>query len=163
MASSTVARDRATRLAAKGDPSALELARQVKDPWFRSQALAWVARYGPEATLDRTLDEALRAAAQATDPYQVVGASAWAVRAMVERGRTSRLADAVGSVLHAARRIEHPVRRLDALFLVWQAALPAGAGALQNVQKFLVQAWSGGSQLAGRSHHVRRGPDPRHR
>jgi hypothetical protein len=140
MASSTAARDRATRLAVEGDPSALELAREVQDPWFRSQTLAWVARYGPEVRLDQTLDEALRAATQATDPYQVVGASAWAVRAMVERGRMSRLGAAVGAVLHAARRIDHPVRRLDALFLVWHAAFPAGTGALQSVQEMLVQA-----------------------
>jgi hypothetical protein len=43
--SATTQRDRAISLAESRPGEALKQARQIDEPWFRAQALAWVARF----------------------------------------------------------------------------------------------------------------------
>lgn len=121
MTTPTRARDAATRAAARGEPEALDLARAVDDPWFRCQALAWVARYAEEDQVEPIARESLVSARQERQAYRTVAVRAWPIAAVTERGLTDlggRWAEDAG---HESRRIEHPVSRLDALYHVVQA------------------------------------------
>lgn len=122
--SATSARDHVITKA-KSDPSAAyKLAKAIDDPWYRGQALAWVAWSSPDDCFDAVVKEAVGACVAAADPYQTVGAAAWPIRAMVERGRHTQAQRAVCEILLLASQIENPVNRADALFLLFQAVFP---------------------------------------
>lgn len=115
-------RDQALRLREAKPAEALKVARHIPDPWFGCQALSWVGRYWADAKFAEILQEAADVATRASDPYQTVGASAWPVRALLERG-----AEAVSitrQTLPLARRIENLGGRSEALMLLLQATLP---------------------------------------
>ena len=113
--------------------AALREARARPDAWGRAQGLGWAARFAPDAEVVAIAGEALAACADAADAYVRVGASAWPLRALAERGHPERAAEALGEVLPRAEAIENPVSRVDALFLVWQAAYPLGGEARRAV------------------------------
>lgn len=97
-------RDRAQRLGETEPVEALKVARHIRDPWFGCQAISWVGRYWADTKFIEILQEAAEVATRASDPYQVVGAPAWPVRALLERGAS---ADAiVWRTLPLARNIE---------------------------------------------------------
>jgi hypothetical protein len=145
-------RERAIQAAKTDFRTGRRLAREVSEPWFRAQALAWVARFGPEEVVERVAEEALKAAGLGRDAYQQVGAGAWAVRALAERGRIRTASDAASGLAELSAGIEHPVSRLNALFLLWQAAQPLDRGVRQMVLSKLVAAChSAASWQAGRT------------
>jgi len=124
--SATQQRDRAARLA-PGDPAlALSTARAIHDPWFACQALAWVARFGPEEEFAKTVYESLRVVRDEVDPYRVVAPSAWPIRAIVERDHMELLPSVIPELLLRAEEIELMVSRSEAVFLLFQAVFPAG-------------------------------------
>jgi hypothetical protein len=120
--SPTEERDAAIDLAPTNTTNALTLARGIADPWFRCQALAWVARYAFEELVLPLAHEALDTALQQVEGYKAVAVSAWPVRAVIERDQTDPLPPWLSELLKRARDIDHPVRRLDALLLLWQGA-----------------------------------------
>lgn len=122
--SATRERDRAIQAAKTDFPTALQRARAVSEAWFRAQALAWVARFAPEADVEGVANEALTAASGGNDTYHQVAASAWAVRALVERGRSGNAAAAAAKLVSLSDEISNPVSRHDALSLLLQAAWP---------------------------------------
>ena len=113
-----VARDTADELA---------MARRIADPWYRTQALAKVARYAPDDQFAALAQEAIDAAAKSPDPYKTVGASAWAVRAMLERKRDDLPDRCVPPLVALAEQIVNRASRSEALFLLFQAVRPADA------------------------------------
>jgi hypothetical protein len=117
----TEARDSAVELAKADTPAALALARAIDDPRFRSQAMAWIARFASETELPAILNEARESSWAATDKYKVVGSSAWRLRAMIERGEPDAAAAEMSELLACAAEIDHPVSRLEALFLLFQS------------------------------------------
>jgi len=131
--SATSERDSVRSIAARDPGQALERARSIRDPWYRCQALAHVARHGPLALVEKTAREAVVAAHEHPDPYKVVGASAWPVRALIERARPGGVPRLLQELLAVGRTIEHPVSRLEALFLLWEAAFPFDAPATEAV------------------------------
>jgi hypothetical protein len=119
--SPTLERDRAIAKARLDFPAALDLARRVSSPWFRCQALAWVARYAPAGEVARIAEEAAKVAQKSDDSYERLAALAWPVRALVELGLTQPAERLVRQALTRATEVNHPVRRADALFLLTQA------------------------------------------
>jgi hypothetical protein len=122
----TEARDWAIRTLATDPDAALIRARGIADPWYASQALAWLARFAPEDDFDALVDEAFRAARRGDSPFGAVAASAWPLRACVERTRVERVETILPELLRLAPEIEPPASRSEALFLVFQAVYPAG-------------------------------------
>jgi hypothetical protein len=93
----------------------------------------------------------VKAAAGAPDPYLTVGASAWPVRALIERGEPAPDA-AVRRLLAVAESIDHPVRRLSALDLLFHAVYPIGGRAKRDTLTALVTACqAANSWRAGRT------------
>lgn len=124
--SATQQRDLVCRLAPSDPARALGVARAIEDPWFASQALAWVARYAPEAEFSNLIKESLRVRRNESDPYRVVAPAAWAMRAIVERNHLNMLPPVIAELLMLAERIEILASRSQALFLLFQAVFPAG-------------------------------------
>ena len=86
--SATGERGAAMAAAKRGEfTSALRLAENIKDGWYRCQSLAAAARFAPEADVLRVAEKALKAARDAGDAYKRVAVSAWPVCALVERGK----------------------------------------------------------------------------
>jgi hypothetical protein len=151
--SATEERERAVQAAKTDFPTALQRARGVSEAWYRAQALAWVTRFAPEPEVARVAKEALRAAGAGKDRYQQVGASAWAVRALAERGRHQQAAEAVAKLVRLSPEISPPASRVAALFLLWQGAWPLHPKARQLLLQQLVAAcrfdsgWQAGDTL----------------
>jgi hypothetical protein len=113
-----------TRMDPPDPKEALALARRVSDPWFRCQALAWVARHASEELVSSIALGSFNSARQQGDGYKAVAVSAWPVRALIERNRTEVLPEWLSEMLRRARGIENPVIRLDSLLLLCQGAFP---------------------------------------
>ena len=77
----------------------------IGDPWYRAQALAWVARYAPDADVERVARLSLEAAAECDDAYRQTAAAAWVVRALLERGRRDEALLMLEIALHGVPRI----------------------------------------------------------
>jgi hypothetical protein len=122
--SATNERDVAMYTAKTDFQKALVLARSVSQSWFRCQALAGVARYAPEKHVVKTAEEAISAALTATNSYQQVAATAWPFRALIERQQEHTALQLLPHILELSARIENPVSRSDALFLLWEAFFP---------------------------------------
>jgi len=80
----TTQRDRAAGLAKSNPAQALEQGRNIKEPWFRAQALSWVARF-TDGSVVAIAAEAAKAAAGGGDRYQKCAVRAWEVAALAER------------------------------------------------------------------------------
>ena len=115
------------RLAKIDFKKSLELARRVSESWFRCQALAGAARFAPDDRVVPTTKEAIAAALTTSEPYQRVAATAWPLRALIERGQEQAALRLLPEILAGAARIENPVSRSDALFLLWEAFFPVAA------------------------------------
>lgn len=133
-------RDLVSEIALHDSPRAHQRARAIAEPLYRAQALAWVARYAPDAEVVRIAREALMGAAAADDPYHRVAATAWPIRALVERDFVAEAERGVATALDCAALIENPVSRVDALFLVWQGAYPLGAAMRARITTPLLAA-----------------------
>lgn len=151
--SATSERDRAVSVATTNSCKALALARQVSKPWFRCQALAWVARFAPDNEVVKIANEAIAAANAAEDLYQTLGAAAWPIRALIERGHEQRAVHMLPKLLAVYPAIENPVSRLNALFLLWQAVFPIKDDGKKSVLGALVKtcqatnSWQAGYTL----------------
>ena len=141
------------RRATTNTPAARALARSISDPWYRCQALAWVAYFAPKAQFKAIAQESLAAGNAADDPYQVIGATAWPLAALVERVHNNEVHHLLPSLLTRAASIANPVSRIDALFLLWQAVFPLGIKIHRQVLDPLVEAcreadsWKGPDRL----------------
>ena len=133
-------RERAIRAAATDPARALLIARKVHDPWYRCQALAAVARFASEGDVVHVADEALSAAKLGKDGYARVAAAAWPVRALVERNKVRHAQQALVRLLDDANRIEQPISKAEALFLLCQAVWPLPMAARQAVLDALLGA-----------------------
>jgi hypothetical protein len=120
----TQARDRACSLAHSDPSAALTLAREINDPWFACQALAWVGRFWPGDDFETVINEAFEIGRKCSDPYRVVASAAWPVRALIERGASSQISTIVHPLLALANEIPSLASRSEALFLLFQATRP---------------------------------------
>ena len=126
--------------AAKSDPErALRLARQVSDPWYRAQALAWVARFGPAGSVQELALESMRAAREGSDPYQRLAGLAWPVRMLAERGMRDHACSIVTEALAELRSVDPPSSRSEAAYLLFQAAFDVSSELREQLASLLVE------------------------
>jgi hypothetical protein len=136
----TQARDRACSLARSDPSAALTLAREINDPWFACQALAWVGRFWPGDDFESVINEAFEVGSKCSDPYQVVASAAWPVRALVERGASGQISTIVLPLLAVANEIASFASRSEALFLLFQATKPGMQTSWLPVLEELIKA-----------------------
>ena len=136
----TEQRDLAANLAPTDWKRALAVAEAIDDKWFACQALASVARFAPKDQFAKIIRKSLYSSAKADDPYKIVAASAWPLRAMIEVGETEELAWHITQNLKIAAGIDPPSSRSEALFLLFQSVLPAGRAAWLPVLNALLES-----------------------
>jgi hypothetical protein len=115
-------REDAIQLAKRDTSAALDCARSISEPWYRCQALGWVARFAPDEQFQWIVDEALQTAASSDAPYVRVGAAAWPIRALIERSAVESAEKAIKAVLAYAPQIDYLGSRAWALCSVFEAA-----------------------------------------
>jgi len=121
----TDCRDRAQRLAKTDPDSAFALARTIDLPWYKAQALSWIARYSDSDT--RALaEEAAVAASLGDDAYKRVAVRAWEIAALAEREFPMDARLSLNSALTEAPMVEPIGSRAEALILLLGAALRIG-------------------------------------
>lgn len=100
---------------------AYKFAAEISDDWFRCQALATTAWHTPsKPRFLKIANEALKSAKKLTNPNSRVSCSAWVIRTMAEREDID-ISMEVQECLIDIRKEENPVRRADALFLLFEA------------------------------------------
>jgi hypothetical protein len=134
--SQTFQRDRVCLLAKNHPKKALAQARKVDAPWFRAQALSWVARFtdGDPAAI---AGEAARAAQECDDDYKKAAVRAWEIAALAERGCPGEARSSLSDAVALAKCVEPISSRSEALLLLLQAALQVGRNEAESVYAIL--------------------------
>jgi len=115
---------------------ALNRARDISDPWFRAQALSWVARFTNTAPVSIAA-EAAKAAADCDDEYKRAAVRAWEISALAERGYTCEARGVLKDALERAKTVVPPSSRSEALLLLIQAAFQVGADDAERAYQVL--------------------------
>ena len=134
--SATLQRDHASTLAKSNPKKALDLARDISEPWFRAQALSWVARFidgDPVAVAS----EAAKAARECEDDYKKSAVRAWEIAALAERDCTAEARKSLSEALALAKCVEPMSSRSEALVLLLQAAFRIGRDEAKRVYETL--------------------------
>ena len=132
--SATQERDQAARVARTDIAAALRIARNIRDPWFRCQALAHGAWHETDQKpFFGPLTESLESGWSINNPNRAVTAIAWPVAALARRsfpgpdakGRTNRvLRTVIARLARVVTEDPSPVSRADALLLHVHALSP---------------------------------------
>lgn len=137
--SATLQRDQAADLAKASPAKALEKAREITEPWFRAQALAWVARFSPGETV-AIAKEAAKAASACDDTYKQAAVRAWEIAALAETGESVAAATAMNAAVELAKQVSHLGSRAEALLLLCHAAARIGTAARDRICEKLTSA-----------------------
>jgi hypothetical protein len=114
-------RSRADQLSLTNPQEALKVARAIRHPWYRCQALSKVAEHcGTKGQKLALLEEALAAAQEQPEINRVVTVSAWPLGVLVGVD-PSGIPEHLERLIHLAAREGHSLRRADALFAVANA------------------------------------------
>lgn len=139
--SGTTQRDLVANIARGDLECALRLARTIDDPWFRCQALSVAAIELASADRFRSaIAEAFAAAEQLREANRVVTASSWPLKALALRKEKARLTAETRRLLALAGTESSPVRRADALRMVFGATITAEREVVVPVLEALVSA-----------------------
>ena len=114
-------RSRADKLALTDPQQALKVARAIRHPWYRCQALSKVAEHwGTKGQKLVLLEEAFAAAEEQPEINRLVTVSAWPLGVLVGVD-PGVVPEHLQRLVHLATREEHSLRRADALFSVANA------------------------------------------
>lgn len=118
----TKQRDQVGKLAKQNPGRALEMAREIRDPWYKAQALSWVARFTHQSPI-RIAAEAARAASEGDNDYAKTAVRAWEVVALAENGHCAEAQKVLRDALKQSQSITPSGSRAKALMLLLHAAL----------------------------------------
>lgn len=126
MFETTRAREEVAALAKSNPAEALRAARKIADPWYATQAFAWVARFAPDDIAAEALEEARETAKAGRDAYQKTAVLAWPLRAAVEI-KNGKVAKAIANdAIAMLPRVKPSPSRAEAGGLLFEAAYPEG-------------------------------------
>jgi len=107
-------RARVDELAPQDPVRALAIARAIRHPWYRCQALSMVAGHLPERERERVLLSALAAAREQDEVNRIVTVSAWPIRGLADAGFAS-VGGYVADLVTLSETEPHNLRRSHAL------------------------------------------------
>jgi hypothetical protein len=119
--STTLQRDQVASLAKSDPKAALKRARKIDDPWFRAQALSWVARF-TDADPPAVALQAAKAASACDDDYKRSAVRAWEIAALAERDHLPEAEKILKAAVALAKSVQPVSSRAEALLLLLQAA-----------------------------------------
>ncbi len=134
--SATRQRDHTAALAKSNPEKALAEARNVSEPWFRAQALSWVARF-TDGDPTAITSEAAKAASECDDDYKKSAVRAWEIAALAHRGYLSQARASMNEALALAKCVVPMSSRSEALVLLFQAAMRIGRDEAEKANKIL--------------------------
>ena len=120
--SDTLLRDQVCELAKRDIKKALQKADTIRDPWFRAQALSWIARFtndDPRAIAK----QAAKAAQSCDDAYKQTAVRAWEIAALAERKFVFEARKTLLTALQHSTTIAPLSSRSEALIKLLQASL----------------------------------------
>ncbi len=123
--SATLQRDQACALAKSHPRQALAKAKSVGEPWFRAQALSWVARFTDSDPV-AVAKLAAKAASECEDDYKRSAVRAWEVAALAERNLPEPAERALKAAVAVAEKVQLASSRSEALLSLFQAAFALG-------------------------------------
>jgi hypothetical protein len=132
----TIGRGEVDRLAPTDVDRALAIARGIRDPWFRCQSLAMVARFLDDRRRPAVLSEAFKAADELDEPNRIVTVASWPIEVLVEFGPRDRLHQTVDRLLGVIATESHSLRRADALNMVLHRVWPVTDVRIQVLGQF---------------------------
>ena len=119
-------RDEVDTLAPTSPHKALEIARNITQPWYRTQSLATVAFYIPEPEKKLALlHQAFAAAQEQHEPNRIVTVSSWPLDIARRLKYWPLLEQITPRLLAIIRQEESPVRRSHALYYTLEALADA--------------------------------------
>lgn len=100
---------------------ALKIARAIKHPWYRCQALAYIAGsdHSPSNSLP-LLEEAVSAAYELSDPNRIVSVASWPLGHFV-KASPSKAESLINRLLKTIAEEVHGLRKLDGISMVLNA------------------------------------------
>lgn len=114
-------RTAADKLAQTNPREALKVARSIRHPWYRCQALSSVASFwGTKAQKLDVLEEAFAAAREQSEINRIVSVSAWPLRVMLHVC-VDGVAAHLRRLVKLADEEPHTLRRADALLMLADA------------------------------------------
>lgn len=134
--SATNQRDQVSSLAKSNPQKALVQARDIGEPWYRAQALSWVARFTDDDPVS-VASEAAKAAKKCEDNYKRSAVRAWEVAALAERDCSLEAQKRLSEALFLTKRVEPISSRSEALLLLLQAAFSIDKKAAEKVYGIL--------------------------
>ena len=127
MFETTRAREEVAELAKSKPADALRAARKIADPWFATQAFAWIVRFAPADIALSALDEARETARAGRDAYQRSAVLAWLIRAAIETGHSDAAQAILADAIALLAKVKPAPSRAEAAGLLFEAAFPGGA------------------------------------
>lgn len=118
-------RQEACKLAESHPGRALAIARSIGHPWYRAQALAWIARYSEDNVI-KLATESAQSASACEDAYQQSAVRAWEIAALSERGYLTEGRLALHEALETCRQVKPLSSRAECLIGLLQAATRIG-------------------------------------
>lgn len=112
---------------------AVQLALTNPEAWSVCQDLGWALRYAPDPAVEGISEFIERHAGECRDDYQRAAVRAWQVRALSERGLESQARLVVTGALSVAALATPNSSRVEALFLLFQAAFFLGPETTQQI------------------------------
>ena len=96
-------------------------AKKIADPWFKTQALSWVARFNKSKTI-QIAKEAEKSAEQCKDHYQKSAVLSWVIAALGEQEFKSEAKKLLNKAINLSREATPLSSRAEALITLYQAS-----------------------------------------
>ena len=115
------------------------MAKRIHEPWYRAQALAWVARFtdGDPVSIAR---RAARVALECDDAYKRSAVRAWEIAALTKRGCSVQAIAALSQAIEVAKNVQPLSSRAESLFILFQAGFAISEEQAGKVFQVLVDA-----------------------
>jgi len=96
----------------------LAIARAIREPWYRCQSLALVARVLDDRRRPGVLTEAFQAADEQSEPNRIVTVASWPLEVLAELGPRDRLRRETERLMAVIATEPHNLRRADGVAAV---------------------------------------------
>jgi len=139
-------RDQVWELVKQGEcDAAVELAREISNPWFKCQALCAAARATSEPVLRETLiTEAFRAASEVKDVCRQVAVAAWPIRLLCDGDLLEQAQTQIAILLELINSEPNRTRRNDAIeSLTWAVARSPSSFIMRMCDELMANARTG--------------------
>lgn len=142
MTTDTTQRDHVIQIAKTKNDIAYSKTKNIKDPWYKVQALAAVARYNKEKAV-KYCNEAIKISKTCSDHYQVAAVQSWVIAALAETGNIKEASNLLNKTLVDSQLILPNASKAEALYLLIQAAYKINAKSFSLVYETIQKEISG--------------------